>query len=35
MRYGQPFWVPGDATEEDREKLRLELEKAMMAITKD
>ncbi|MGA2555936.1 MAG: lysophospholipid acyltransferase family protein [Verrucomicrobiota bacterium] len=35
MRYGAPFWVPGDATEEDRERLRLELEKAMMGITKD
>ncbi len=35
MRYGPPFWVPGDATEEARERLRLELEKAMMGITKD
>jgi hypothetical protein len=35
MRYGPPFWVPGDATEEDRDKLRLELEKVMMGITKD
>jgi hypothetical protein len=35
MRYGAPFWVPGGATEEEREKLRLELEKVMLGITKD
>lgn len=35
MRFGRPIWVPREATAETREQLRLELEKAMMAITKD
>jgi len=35
MRFGRPLWAPRDATEEDREQLRRELEKAMMEITRD
>ena len=35
MRYGPPLRVPRDATDEDRDQLRLELEKMMMTITKD
>lgn len=35
MRYGAPFWVPRNATAKDREQLCLDLEKAMMEITRD
>jgi hypothetical protein len=35
FRWGRPFWVPRDATEEASEQLRLELEKTMMEITTD
>jgi lysophospholipid acyltransferase (LPLAT)-like uncharacterized protein len=35
LRYGPPFWVPRDATAEARQQLCLDLEKAMMEITKD
>jgi hypothetical protein len=35
MRFGQPLRVPRDATEEEREQLRQELERAMMGITID
>ena len=35
LRWGRPFRVPRDATAEVREQLRLDLEKAMMAITTD
>jgi hypothetical protein len=35
MRFGPPFWVPRDATPEGRERLCLDLEKAMMEITVD
>jgi lysophospholipid acyltransferase (LPLAT)-like uncharacterized protein len=35
FRWGRPIRVPRDATPEAREQLRLELEQAMMEITKD
>ena len=35
LRWGRPIRVPRDATEETREQLRLDLEKAMMDITTD
>jgi hypothetical protein len=33
--YGPPIWVPHEATEEQREQLRRQLETAMRAITRD
>jgi lysophospholipid acyltransferase (LPLAT)-like uncharacterized protein len=33
--YGQPIWVPRDATEAEREELRARLESSMRAITRD
>jgi lysophospholipid acyltransferase (LPLAT)-like uncharacterized protein len=33
--YGEPIWVPRDATDDQREQLRAQLETAMRAITKD
>jgi len=35
MRYGSPVWVPRDADEAERERLRVELAKAMAEITRD
>jgi lysophospholipid acyltransferase (LPLAT)-like uncharacterized protein len=33
--FGQPIWVPREATEDQREELRARLETSMRAITKD
>jgi lysophospholipid acyltransferase (LPLAT)-like uncharacterized protein len=33
--FGQPLWVPRDATEEQREQLRAQLKTAMSALTRD
>jgi lysophospholipid acyltransferase (LPLAT)-like uncharacterized protein len=33
--HGEPIWVPRDATEAQREELRVKLETAMRAITRD
>jgi lysophospholipid acyltransferase (LPLAT)-like uncharacterized protein len=33
--YGEPIWVPRDASESEREELRAQLEASMLAITKD
>jgi lysophospholipid acyltransferase (LPLAT)-like uncharacterized protein len=33
--YGEPIWVPREATEAEREQIRLKLEAAMLAITRD
>jgi lysophospholipid acyltransferase (LPLAT)-like uncharacterized protein len=33
--YGDPIWVPRDATEDQREQLRAKLETSMLAITRD
>jgi len=33
--YGEPLWVPRDATETEREQLRARLETTMRAITRD
>ncbi len=33
--YGEPIWVPRDATQEQREQLRIKLEASMLAITRD
>ncbi|MGA2176788.1 MAG: lysophospholipid acyltransferase family protein [Verrucomicrobiota bacterium] len=35
LRHGAPLWVPRDASEADCEQLRLKLEQAMRAITRD
>ena len=33
--YGEPIWIPRNATEADREALRVKLESSMRAITRD
>lgn len=33
--FGEPIWVPREATENEREQLRVQLETAMRAITRD
>jgi lysophospholipid acyltransferase (LPLAT)-like uncharacterized protein len=33
--FGEPIWVPRDATEDQRERLRAKLEASMRAITRD
>jgi lysophospholipid acyltransferase (LPLAT)-like uncharacterized protein len=33
--YGEPIWVPREATEDEREQLRAKLDTAMRAITRD
>ena len=35
IRYSEPIWVPRESTEEEREQLRQQLEKAMLAMTRD
>lgn len=35
VRYGEPIWVPREATDEERERLRTRLEQAMRALTRD
>ena len=35
LRYGDPIWVPRDASDADLEELRVRLEKAMHALTMD
>ena len=35
LYYGEPIWVPQNATDAEREELRAQLESAMRAITRD
>jgi lysophospholipid acyltransferase (LPLAT)-like uncharacterized protein len=35
LKYGEPFYVPREASDEEREALRLRLKKNMMALTED
>jgi hypothetical protein len=35
LRYGEPIWVPRDSSDADLEQLRIKLETAMHAITRD
>ena len=35
MRYGAPIWAPREASESERERIRLQLQDAMRAITQD
>ena len=35
LRYGDPLWVPRDASDADLEKLRARLEQSMRALTRD
>lgn len=35
LRFGAPLWVPREAEDAEREELRLELKRRMLAITKD
>ena len=35
LRFGDPIWVPRDASDEEREKIRQQLESALMNITTD
>jgi len=35
IHFGEQIFVPRDATDEEREKIRLQLEQALLAITKD
>jgi lysophospholipid acyltransferase (LPLAT)-like uncharacterized protein len=35
LRYGDPIWVPRDATDAELEALRIKLESSMQALTFD
>jgi lysophospholipid acyltransferase (LPLAT)-like uncharacterized protein len=35
LKYGEPIWVPREASDEEFEKLRLKLEESMRALTRD
>jgi lysophospholipid acyltransferase (LPLAT)-like uncharacterized protein len=35
LKYGEPIWIPREASDEEFEKLRLKLEESMRALTRD